>query len=91
IKEIASNGLMEGLMIAKESSDWNPILKVVLGGVVAVVSLQKLGCNKILQMQSHGGLRHGLQAISDADTLMDVDNEIMQTIGNFKVSVYLLS
>ncbi|KAG5734785.1 hypothetical protein E4T56_gene689 [Termitomyces sp. T112] len=42
IKEIASNGLMEGLMIAKESSDWNPILKAVLGGVVAVVSLKKV-------------------------------------------------
>ncbi|KNZ82041.1 Vegetative incompatibility protein HET-E-1 [Termitomyces sp. J132] len=141
IKEVASYGFTQALLIAKESSDWNPFLKAVLGGVVAVVNLKKqvsknwsgmdtalkhigdldslvkstehlhgrfaelgvaeyfnncvntlqLGCNRILDMQSHGLLRCGLQATSDADTLMDIDNQIMYTIDNFKLALMLIN
>ncbi|KAG6887882.1 hypothetical protein C0992_010376 [Termitomyces sp. T32_za158] len=39
--EVASDGFMETLIVAKESSDWNPLLKAVLGGLVALVDLGK--------------------------------------------------
>ncbi|KAG6859032.1 hypothetical protein C0995_012122, partial [Termitomyces sp. Mi166 len=40
-KEVAVDGIIQGLRIAKESADWNPFLKGALGGVVAVVDLVK--------------------------------------------------
>ena len=30
------------LKVAKESSDWNPFLKAVLGGAVAIINLGKV-------------------------------------------------
>ncbi|KAG6823381.1 hypothetical protein H0H92_010436, partial [Tricholoma furcatifolium] len=38
---VALDGLLTGITVAKEASDWNPFLKAVLGGVVAVVELAK--------------------------------------------------
>lgn len=36
------DGFTEALRVAKESSDWNPILKAALGGAVAVIDLGKV-------------------------------------------------
>ncbi|KAG6863708.1 hypothetical protein C0995_006867, partial [Termitomyces sp. Mi166 len=41
LKEVAADGIVQALTIAKESADWNPFLKGALGGVVAVVNLVK--------------------------------------------------
>ncbi|KAG6807226.1 hypothetical protein H0H92_008313 [Tricholoma furcatifolium] len=38
---VALDGLLTGITVAKEASDWNPFLKAALGGVVAVVELAK--------------------------------------------------
>ncbi|KAG6901046.1 hypothetical protein C0995_001481 [Termitomyces sp. Mi166 len=77
---IALDGFMQALEIAKESSDWNPILKSVLGGVAALVQLG----------QSHSKIRHGLQAKSNTNTLMDVYNEITNALDDFKLALMLV-
>ncbi|KAG6805986.1 hypothetical protein H0H92_013154, partial [Tricholoma furcatifolium] len=38
---VALDGFLAAMTVAKEASDWNPFLKAVLGGVVAVVELAK--------------------------------------------------
>ncbi|KAG6873124.1 hypothetical protein C0995_002497, partial [Termitomyces sp. Mi166 len=39
LKEVAADGIIQALTIAKESADWNSFLKEAVGGVVAVVNL----------------------------------------------------
>ncbi|KAG6904002.1 hypothetical protein DXG01_013428, partial [Tephrocybe rancida] len=38
---VALDGILTALRIAKEASDWNPFLKAALSGIVAVVDLAK--------------------------------------------------
>ncbi|KAG6915981.1 hypothetical protein DXG01_009002 [Tephrocybe rancida] len=37
--DVALDGCLTALVIAKETSDWNPFLKAALGGIVAVINL----------------------------------------------------
>ncbi|KAG6906909.1 hypothetical protein DXG01_011436 [Tephrocybe rancida] len=53
---VALDGLSTALRVANESSNWHPILKPVLGGVVAVVDLAKTVSNNSQDMK--GKLDH---------------------------------
>ncbi|KAG6826497.1 hypothetical protein H0H92_015598 [Tricholoma furcatifolium] len=45
------DGLVTGMTVANEASNWNPLLKSVLGGIVAVVGLTKTVHNNWKDMQ----------------------------------------
>ncbi|KAG6887927.1 hypothetical protein C0995_011538 [Termitomyces sp. Mi166 len=145
LEEVAADGLVQALRIAKESADWNPFLKGALGGVVAVVDLVKelqqvsdnwqemeavlnriisllpivhdlrehlqvcspdikkemnyiSKCADVMQnefktiqeMQSHGLIRRGLQATSDARVLLGACKKITEAFDDLKLAVMII-
>ncbi|KAG6907466.1 hypothetical protein DXG01_008802 [Tephrocybe rancida] len=48
---LALDGCLTVLRVAKEASDWNPLLKAALGGVVAVIDLAKTMSNNSQDMK----------------------------------------